>query len=207
MPKVAELYKEIYGWVGRGNQQLSYHNTEFRSVRNQNRVLDSLIEMYVLVNGHTLWRNSPNLMCNITRENMSQREFRFAVIRFWYAMFRKANGRMEVLLYPVSKQTHHRRCLAMTVTSPRKGTHNIQRTSSEDTSSKDQRLKCRICGKKTSFNAASVQALRTLWSFAVQTQVDSAGINSISLENMTYQVAIPRMKHRDYSLFYSLNNS
>ena len=54
VPKVAELYKEIYGWVDRGNQQLSYHNTEFRSVRKQNRVLDSLIEMYVLVNGHTL---------------------------------------------------------------------------------------------------------------------------------------------------------
>ena len=48
VPKVAELYKEIYGWVDRGNQQLSYHNTEFRSVRKQNHVLDSLIEMYVL---------------------------------------------------------------------------------------------------------------------------------------------------------------
>ena len=141
VPKVAELYKEIYGWVDKGNLQLSYHNTEFRSVRKQNRVLDSLIEMYILVNGHTLWRNSPNLMCNVTRENMSQSEFRFAVIRIWYAMFRKTNGRIEVLHYPVNK---HRRSLAMTVTSPRKGTHNIQRISSEDSSSKDQRLKCRI---------------------------------------------------------------
>ena len=34
---------------------LSYHNTEFRSVRKQNCVFDSLIEMNVLVNGHTLW--------------------------------------------------------------------------------------------------------------------------------------------------------
>ena len=108
VPKVAELYKEIYGWVDRGNQQLSYYYTEFRSVRKQNRVLDSLIEMYVLVNGHTLWQNSPNLMCNVTRENMSQSEFRFAVIRIWYAMFRKTNGRIEVLHYPVNKQTHHR---------------------------------------------------------------------------------------------------
>ena len=48
VPKVAELYKEIYGWVDRGNQQLSDHNTEFRSVRKQSHVLDSLIEMYVL---------------------------------------------------------------------------------------------------------------------------------------------------------------
>ena len=125
VPKVAELYKEIYGWVDRGNQQLSYYNTEFRSVHKQNRVLDSLIEMNVLVNEHTFWRNSPNLMCNVTKENMSQSEFRFAVIRIWYAMFRKTNGRIEVLHYPVNKQTHHRQSLAMTVTSPRKGTHNI----------------------------------------------------------------------------------
>ena len=81
-------------------------------------------------------------MCNVTRENMSESEFRFAVIPIWYAMFRKTNGRMKVLHYPVNKQTHHRRSLAVTTTSPRKGTHNIQRISSEDTSSKDQRLKC-----------------------------------------------------------------
>ena len=55
VPKVAELYKEIYGWVDRGNQKLSYYNTKFRSVRKQNRVFDSLIEMNVLVNGHTVW--------------------------------------------------------------------------------------------------------------------------------------------------------
>ena len=82
MPKVAELYKEIYGWVERGNQQLLYYNTEFRSVHKQNRVHDSLIEKYVSVNGHTLWRNSPNLMCNVTRENMSQSEFKFPLYVF-----------------------------------------------------------------------------------------------------------------------------
>ena len=150
VPKVAELYKGIYGWVDRGNQQLSYHNTEFRSVRKQNRVLDSLTEMYVLVNGHTLWRNSPDLMCNVTRENMSQSEFRFAVIRVWYAMFRKTNGRMEVLHYPV-KRTHHWRSLAMTVTSPRKGTHNIKEFPRKIVQAK---IKCRICGKKTLFKCS-----------------------------------------------------
>ena len=55
MPKVAELYKEIYGWVDRGDQQLSYHDTQFRSVRKQNGVLDSLIEMYVLGAMQNLW--------------------------------------------------------------------------------------------------------------------------------------------------------
>ena len=154
VPKVAELYKEIYGWVDRGNQQLSYHNTEFRSVRKKNRVLDSLIEMCVSVNEHTLWQNNPNLMCNVTRENMSQSEFRFAVICIWYALFRKTNGRMEVLHYPVNKQTLHRPSLTMTVTSLKKGTHNIQRISLKNSSSKDQRLKCRICDKKTSFKCS-----------------------------------------------------
>ena len=154
VPKVAELYKEIYGWVDRGNQQLSYHNTEFGSVCKQNRVLDSLIEMYVSVNEHTLWQNNPNLMCNVTRENMSQSEFRFAVICIWYALFRKTNGRMEVLHYPVNKQTHRRPSLTMTATSLRKGTHNIQRISLKDSSSKDQHLKCHICDKKTSFKCS-----------------------------------------------------
>ena len=107
-------------------------------------------------------------MCNVTRENMSQSEFRFAVIRIWYAIFRKTNGRMEVLHYPVNKQTHHRQSLAMTVASPRKGTHNIQRISTENSSSKDQCLRCCICGKKTCFKCSKW----TLWSFAAQTQVD-----------------------------------
>ena len=52
---------------------------------------------------------------------MSQSEFRFALIHIWYAMFRKTNGRLEVLHCHVNKRTHHRRSLAMTVTSPRKG--------------------------------------------------------------------------------------
>ena len=59
VPKEAEIYKQIYGWVDRGNQQLSFYNTEFRIVRKQCCVLDILIEMYVSVNGRTLWRNSP----------------------------------------------------------------------------------------------------------------------------------------------------
>ena len=44
IPRVAALYRSVYGWVDRCNQQLAYHNAEFRTVRKQNRVLDSLIE-------------------------------------------------------------------------------------------------------------------------------------------------------------------
>ncbi len=68
--RVAVLYLEIYGWMDRTNQQLSYYNTEFRSVQKQNRsvqkqnwIFDSLCEMYVLANGHTLWRNSNIVVC------------------------------------------------------------------------------------------------------------------------------------------------
>ena len=83
LPKVAKLYREIYGFVNRSNQQLSYYNTEFRSVRKQSRIFDSLCEMYPLVNGHTLWRNSPNLTTNVKRDPKSQSAFRFEVIRIW----------------------------------------------------------------------------------------------------------------------------
>ena len=145
-------------------------------------------------------------MCNVTRENMSQSEFRFAVICIWYAMFRKTNGRMEVFHYPVNKQTHHRRSLAMTVTSPRKGAHNIQRISSEDSSIKDQRLKCPICGKKTSFKCSKCSSPGDPLVICCPSTGRQCLFNIISLQNMTYQVANPRRKHKDYRLFYSLNN-
>ncbi len=51
VPKVAQLYREIYGWVDRSNQQLAYYNSEFRSVRKLSRVFDNLCEMYVFVMG------------------------------------------------------------------------------------------------------------------------------------------------------------
>ena len=148
VPKVAELYKEIYGWIDRGNQQLSYESTEFRNVRKQNRILDSLNEMYVLVNGHTLWRISPNLMCNVTRENMPQSEFRFAG--------------MEVFHYPVNMQTHHRRSLAMTVTSPRKGPTTYKEFPLKILQEKIKASNAAYVARKHPSNAVIVQALGTL---------------------------------------------
>ena len=143
-----------YGWVDRNNQQLSYYNTEFMCVRKQSRVLDSLMEMYVLVNGHTLWRNNPQLLEGLSKDSTSQSEFRFAIIRIWYAMYKKTNGRDEVLHYPFNKQRHHRRKLATTLASPRKGHHDSARITADETSSKRCRLKCRMCSKKTSFKCA-----------------------------------------------------
>ncbi len=151
VPRVASIYREVYGWVDRSNQQLSYYNSEFRSIRKQSRVLDSLMEMYVLVNGHTLWRNNPNLTEGVSRDSQSQSEFRFAVIRVWYALFKKTNGRDEILHYPGNKQRNHRRMLSATLMSPRKGHHKLIRISADETSSKRCRLRCRMCNNKTSF--------------------------------------------------------
>eukprot|EP00794_Sanderia_malayensis_P004514 gene4514-biopygen3674 len=151
VPFVAQLYREIYGWVDKTNQQLSYYNTGFRSVRKQSRIYDSLCEMYVLVNGHTLWRNSPYLLGGLSRDDKSQSSFRFSVIRVWYAKYRMTNGKHAVLHYPTGKLSTKKRSLEATITSPKKGRHDNKRITSSESSSKECRLKCRICHKKTSF--------------------------------------------------------
>eukprot|EP00794_Sanderia_malayensis_P001103 gene1103-biopygen337 len=151
MPRVAALYREMYGWVDRTKQQLSYYNAEFRSVRKQNRIFDSLCEMYVLGNGHTLWRNSTNLHEQLSKNALSQSSFRFEVIRIWYAKFKMYHGRMPVLHYPSDKPRGKKRSLESALASPRKGRHEEKRISAEESSSKEKRLKCRICHKKTSF--------------------------------------------------------
>ena len=115
IPRVAAHYRSVYGWVDRCNQQLAYYNAEFRSVRKQNRVLDSLLEMYVLVNGHTVWANS-----NLRSKKYESSDFRFEIIRIWYAKFKVFNARQEVLHYPL-RQPRTRRKVTTVILSPRKG--------------------------------------------------------------------------------------
>ena len=115
IPKVASQYRSVYGWVDSCNQQLSYYNTECRSVRKQSRVLDSLMEMYALANGLTIWSNS-----NLRSNKMDQSEFRFETIRAWYAEFKKNNGKPDVLHYPV-RQPRKRRNISNVLLSPQKG--------------------------------------------------------------------------------------
>ena len=115
IPKVAVHYRSIYGWVDRCNQQLAYYNSEFRSIRKQNRILDSLIEMYAVINGHTIWENS-----NLRVKKFTSASFRFEVIRIWYAIFKLHNGRHEILHYP-ERQPRTRRSVDKVVLSPRKG--------------------------------------------------------------------------------------
>ena len=120
LPKVASYYRTVYGWVDRCNQQLAYHNSDCRSVRKQSRILDPLQEMYAPTNGHTIFRNS-----NLREDMISSAEFRFEVIRVWYALFKMYNAKQEIMHYP-SRQPRTRRNVKSVTLSPRKGKNFVQ---------------------------------------------------------------------------------
>ena len=108
-------YHAFYGWVDRCNRRLSYYNAEFRYVRKQRKVLDSLTEVYALVNGYAIWNN------NSLRENtIDSSEFRFEIIRTWYAKFELHNAKPGVLHY-LSRQPWTRCDLSTSLLSPSKG--------------------------------------------------------------------------------------
>ena len=117
-PPSVVLYRQIYGMVDRTNQHQAYYNSECRSVRKQSRVLDSLIETYALCNTFTIWKN----LHSITEKQRlySSSEFRFAVIRNWYAKCRMHNNKDKLLRNP-SSNVSKRRKVEVSVLSPRKG--------------------------------------------------------------------------------------
>ena len=82
--KVARLYRSKYGWVDQSNQAYSYHSTEYRTKRKQNTALDSITEMYAP--NHL--DKFPNLSKDSNPRALSIAEYRFEVIRAWYAIFR-----------------------------------------------------------------------------------------------------------------------
>ena len=47
-PLVARQYRSGYHFIGRSNQEGSYHNVDRKTVRKQNRVLEDVIETYAL---------------------------------------------------------------------------------------------------------------------------------------------------------------
>lgn len=120
VPTVAKLYREMYGWVDRSNQHLSYYSMEFRSVRKQSRVFDSMFETYAIMNPYVVWKNSLNLTANVSTRNLSISEFRFNLVRIWFAVCRQMNGSDNSLHYRISCPKQ-RKPLASTLLSPRKG--------------------------------------------------------------------------------------
>ena len=112
------LYRQIYGMVDRTNQHQSYYNSEFRSERKLSRVLDSLIETYALCNMYTIWKNTSQV--REKQRLISSSEFRFNVIRIWYANCRMYNNKRELLRNP-SAGVSKRRKVELRILSPRKG--------------------------------------------------------------------------------------
>ena len=76
---MAQIYKSVSHWVDRTNQNTSYYNSEVKSVRKQLRMFFHFLETYALVNGHVLWKSSPNLVANLTKHDKTAAEFRFQV--------------------------------------------------------------------------------------------------------------------------------
>ena len=111
-----------------------------KTVRKQNRVLFEATETYGLINQHTVLVNSPNLVADKSKHNMSARELRFDVIRVWFGKCRIAIGTTSIH-YPFTAATN---ILGVTsiIHSPRKGTHkpvkiNVERPKKQ--------LRCREC--------------------------------------------------------------
>ena len=149
-PKVALLYRSKCGWVDQSNQACSYYSTEYRTRWKQNTALDSITEMYASNNIHASWINSPNLSGGSNPRALSIAEYRFEVIRAWYAIFRQLNGKPSVLHYNMQLPKKRRR-LENVLSSPRKGSNSQVKLTDVDTQTKDGRLTCRVCGRKTSF--------------------------------------------------------
>ena len=57
-----------------------------------------MIEIYALNNMYAVWQNSPHLA---EFESVScTADFRFAVVKVWYAISKKLGGRPHILNYP-----------------------------------------------------------------------------------------------------------
>ena len=67
-----------------------------KTVRKQNRVLFDAIETYELINQHAVLVSSPNLVVNKSKHDISAREFRFDVVRVWFAKSRIAIGTTSI---------------------------------------------------------------------------------------------------------------
>ena len=140
------------------NQALSFFSTKYRTRIKQTRVLDSIAEMYALNNTHAIWINSPNLSGGSNHHALSIAEYRLEVIRAWYTIFRQLNGKLSVL-HCNMQLLKKRRKLENVLSSPRKGFHLQVKLTDVDTPSKDGRLKCRVCGRKTSYKCKTFSAV------------------------------------------------
>ena len=70
-------------------------------------VLEDAIETYALINTHTVYINSPNVVQGMGRDKIANDQFRFEIARVWFAKCRALNGRSSIH-YPFCRSTRNR---------------------------------------------------------------------------------------------------
>ena len=91
-----------------------------KSIRKQNRLLANITEMYCLSNMATLYRNSEVMGRVGSNRKKTNAEFRYDVIRVWYAQYIVHNGSSSSLNYKRKNPTHLASMESL-LASPRKG--------------------------------------------------------------------------------------
>ena len=144
-PKAAATYRRNYGEIDRSNQAGSYYKIDRKTVRKQNRVMFDAIETYALVNQHTICINCTNLTEDKGKHELSTREFRFDVVRVWFAKCRSATVTISIH-YPFKSSSAHTRSHCHHPLS--KEGHSQIRVKIDPEKTKGQ-LRCRECSSHT----------------------------------------------------------
>ena len=95
-PKAPATNRRNYGEIDRSNQAGSYYKIDRKTVRKQNCVLFNAIETYAPVNQHIICIDCTNLTEDKGKHELSAREFRFDVVRMWFARCRSATGTISI---------------------------------------------------------------------------------------------------------------
>ena len=84
------------------------HTTRWivKTVSKQNRVLFDAIETYRIINQHAVLVNSTNLVVNKSKHGIIATEFRFHVVRVWFAKSRIAIGTLPFITHSEQQRIH-----------------------------------------------------------------------------------------------------
>ena len=121
----------------------------------QNRVLFDGTETYPVINQHTIYLNSANLVQDLPPKRKSSQEFHFDVAMVWFAVCRIVTGQQSIH-YPM-QAGHHPPGIKPVIHSPRKGTHLPTKI---DARNAKKQLRCRKCSKLTMFKCNKCGSLK-----------------------------------------------
>ena len=120
-----------------------------KTVRKRNRVLFDTIETYGLKSQHAVPVNSPNLVVNQSKHDISARQYHFDALQVWLAKCRIAIGIISIH-YPFRAATNTQGVTSI-IHSPRKGTHKLVKRYVERPK---KQLRCRERSAHTSFKCS-----------------------------------------------------